>query len=54
MSTHSFIYIRIDLKSLFCIHIFCFLLDTEPEHQQDIVLFSTRKQHNSEQTSAYF
>lgn len=47
MSKHSFIYIRFDLKSLFCIQICCFSLDTEPERQQDIVQFSTRKQHNS-------
>lgn len=55
MSKHSaFIYVHFDLKSVFGIQMFCFSLDTEPEQQQDIVLFSTHKQHNSEQMSGYF
>lgn len=55
MSKHSaFIYVHFDLKSVFCIQMFCFSLDTEPEQQQDIVLFSTHQQHNSEQMSGYF
>lgn len=50
----SFIYIGFDLKLLFSTQMFCFSLDTEPEQQQHIVLFSTHKQHNSEQMSGYF
>lgn len=45
MSKHSAFF---HLKWVFCIQMFSFSLDTEPEQQQDIVLFATHKQHNSE------
>lgn len=48
MSKHSrFIYVHFDKKMVFWIQMFCFSSGEEQEQQQDVVLFSTHKQHNS-------